>query len=70
MEKKWYSVQISSDDFIFGYVKLTKEEADLIGYNTNPDNWKALDSTGPWHGCFTILPATEEEIKENHLDEE
>ena len=67
--KKWYKVIKDAEDVMFGYIQLTDKEAKLIDYVTDSDNWKALDSTGPWHGCFTILPATEEEIDECCLND-
>lgn len=46
-----------------GYVKLTIEQAQLVAFATNSDNWKMVDYE-PWSGCFGIDLADFRDVEE------
>lgn len=58
MEKKEYRVTLSAEDFIWGNIWLTEEEALLFKRVTSPAYWDNVETTGFFHGSFDI-----EEIK-------
>lgn len=54
LKKKYrYKVRLSAEGFRTGTVDLTEEEAKIVAYATNPDNWKN-DYGGEYYGCFEI----------------
>ena len=56
-EKKKYEVCYVGEDFLIGEIYLTKEQADIISYALNPDNWSNVDGNPEYCGTFGIKPA-------------
>ena len=52
-QKYKYKVSNSADDELEGYVNLTKEEAKIVQYATNPENWEIIKN-GKYGGVFDI----------------
>ena len=54
MDKKYkYNVCLSADGEKSGTVLLTKKEAEVVAYATNPSNWQDVYDEG-WSGQFWI----------------
>lgn len=54
LKKKYrYNVKLSAEGTLSGTVDLTKEEAEIVAYATNPENWKNA-FYGEYYGCFEI----------------
>lgn len=61
-DKKYrYSVSLTAEETSFGYVELTKKEAEIVEYATNTANWKDKE-TEPYSGFFCIDIEHPEEI--------
>lgn len=53
-EKKYkYEVSLSADDYSYGYVILTRKEAEIVSYATSECNWKDAH-LNPYSGEFCI----------------
>lgn len=64
MAKKYrYNVSLSANGEFFGTVDLTKEEADIVAFATNVENWENTCGSG-WCGSFWIDTNNPEEIKD------
>lgn len=48
-----YKVELSADDATVGYIQLTSEEAKIIEYATNEENWDIVKQ-GEYSGLFEI----------------
>ena len=44
MKKYKYSVSLNAEGNSWGYVDLTEEQAKIVAYATNADNWQCLHS--------------------------
>lgn len=67
-EKKYkYTVSLSADDETYGYVELTKREAEIVSYATNERNWENKISN-PYSGSFYIDLEHPVEIEEDILN--
>lgn len=54
MAKKYrYRVENSAEGISYGYVDLTKKEAEIVAYATNEANWKNAHDDG-YSGYFII----------------
>lgn len=62
-DKKYrYNVCLIAEECSTGYVELTKKEAEIVEYATNPANWKDK-VTEPYSGYFGIDTEHPEEIE-------
>lgn len=50
---KKYKVELSADDATVGYIQLTSEEAKIVEYATNEENWDIVKQ-GEYSGLFEI----------------
>ena len=48
-----YKVELSADDATVGYIQLTSEEAKIVEYATNEENWDIVKQ-GEYSGLFEI----------------
>ena len=48
-----YKVELSADDVTVGYIQLTSEEAKIVEYATNEENWDIVKQ-GEYSGLFEI----------------
>lgn len=53
-KKLWYKIGFYAENDLTGYVHLTPEQADIVKYALNPDNWKRIDGSDEWCGCCAI----------------
>lgn len=53
VRKYKYKVELSADDATVGYIQLTSEEAKIIEYATNEENWDIVKQ-GEYSGLFEI----------------
>lgn len=49
-----YQVSLSADDYLFGKVELTKDQAEIVKYATDSDNWKDVKGEHEYCGYFDI----------------
>lgn len=64
LKKKYrYKVRLSAEGYRSGTVDLTEEEAKIVAYATNPENWKN-DFYGEYYGEFEIDIKHPMEIKD------
>lgn len=52
-EKYRYNVRLSAEGNLTGTIDLTKKEAEIVAYATNPENWKNA-FYGEYYGSFEI----------------
>lgn len=53
VRKYKYKVELSADDATVGYIQLTSEEAKIVEYATNEENWDIVKQ-GEYNGLFEI----------------
>nr|DAE28976.1 MAG TPA: hypothetical protein [virus sp. ctmTa7] len=53
VRKYKYKVDLSADDATVGYIQLTSEEAKIVEYATNEENWDIVKQ-GEYSGLFEI----------------
>lgn len=64
MKKKYrYNVSLTAEGCLSGTVDLTKREAEIVAYATNPKNWKNT-FYGEYYGEFKIDIKHPMEIKD------
>ena len=67
-EKYWYMVGTAAEGESHGYVYLTKEEAQIVKYATDEENWKNA-SFEEYSGCFFIdVDNPKEQLPEKESD--
>ena len=66
-DKKYYRVELMAEDFAYGYVLLTREEALLVKSVFDQTKWKDRVSSGPY--CGTVEIDVEQEMYDTGLQD-